>query len=147
MPEGRHDSPCRNRDQEHEKSVCRRTCGRCFLARHTRRCSLCRGRADRKPGRMWSQRFDSSEYLVHRLAYFGELLLRQAETRRQIETLSCNPFRHWIMFIVKEPLFTKNRLFVHTEKERAGFYVTLFEPKGKTNRIHPSFFGKHYAIH
>src|SRR4029453_12073041 len=121
MQEGMRGCPCRNRGRAHEKSVCRRTCGRCFLLSHTRRYSLCRGRADRKHARMWSQRFDSSKHLAHRIAYFGELLLRQAETRRKIETLSCNPFRHWIKFIVKEPLFTKNRLFVHTEKERTGF--------------------------
>src|SRR5262245_7914311 len=120
MPEGRRGYPCRNRDREREKSVCHHTCGRCFLTSHTRQYSLCRDRADRKPERMWSQRFDSSEHLAHHLAYFGELLLRQAKPRRQIETLSCNPFRHWIMFIVKEPLSTKNWLFVHAEKERAG---------------------------
>src|SRR5258708_13848604 len=99
MQEGMRGYPCRNRDLEREKSICRRTCGRRFLSSHTRRCSLCRGRADRKPEHMWSQRFDSSEHLVHHIAYFGELLLRQAYTRRKIETLSCSPFRHWTMSI------------------------------------------------
>src|SRR5262249_52718321 len=139
--------PCRSRDRAPEKSVCRCTCGRRVLSSHTRRCSLCRDRADRKPARMWSQRVDSCEHLVHRSAYFGELLLRQAETRRQIETLAGNPFRHWIMLIMKQPLGMKNRLFVHAEKERAGFYAALFEPQGKTNRIYPGIFGKHHAVH
>src|SRR5215217_6937471 len=96
---------------------------------------------------MRSQRSGSSENLAHHIAYCGELLLSQTETRRKIETLAGNPFRHWIMFIVKEPLGTQNRLFMHAEKERAGFYATLFEPQGKINRIHLCSFGKHDAVH
>src|SRR5215467_13735632 len=96
---------------------------------------------------MRSQRFGSSEHLVYRIAYCSELLLRQAETRREIETLSCDPFCHWIMFMMKEPLFTKNWLFVHAKKERASFNPALFEPKSKTNRIHPCIFGKNHTVH
>src|SRR5262245_39141975 len=48
---------------------------------------------------------------------------------------------------MKEPLSTKNRLFMHAEKERAGFYPALFELQGKINRIHTCLFGKYQAVH
>src|SRR5262245_56987458 len=36
---------------------------------------------------------------------------------------------------------------MHAEKERTSFYPTLFEPQGKTNRIHLCIFGKNHAVH